>query len=280
MATVTVTNLSPSTTSETLSHFFSFCGKITSIAHEGTEAKVEFAKESAAKTALMLTGGTLDGSTISVTSSDVETPKLAQVKPTAVDAATPAEKHGEEIEQEDKPRSAIVAEYLAHGYQLGDQAYQKAIDADHAYGISQRFLSFFNPLKEKAQPHVDRVASKVHEVDEKQGLSLKAKAGLIIGSKYYQSALSSPFGAKVASFYTQTAKTVNDIHEEALRIKQSKTDSASSSSPTASTSGSTSAVAPTLPHDAPLPSFGTASTADSGKALDKPLESTAAPLKG
>lgn len=64
----------------------------------------------------------------------------------------------------DKPRSAIIAEYLAHGYVLSDAALERAIKMDQQYGISTRFLSFFNPLASKvstaAQPHVDRATTK------------------------------------------------------------------------------------------------------------------------
>lgn len=78
----------------------------------------------------MLNGGTLDSSTISVTSEDTAAPSLANIKPVASNAETPAEKDHSEIEQEDKPRTAIAAEYLAAGYHLGDTAIEKAIAAD------------------------------------------------------------------------------------------------------------------------------------------------------
>ncbi|GAA5980731.1 hypothetical protein JCM11641_000186 [Rhodosporidiobolus odoratus] len=271
---VHVAGLATSTSQETLEKFFSFCGKIVSIAKEGDAAKIEFAKQSAASTALLLTGADLEGSTITVTSDDVEAPKLANAKAVESNAPTHAEKEGHDIEQEDKPHSAKIAEYLAHGYTIGDTAITKAIEADTSYGISQRFLSFFNPLREKAQPHVDRAATKIAEVDESKGLSLKGKAALVIGSKYYTAALSSPVGAKVHAFYTTAAKQVTDVHEEALRIKASRTaDSPSSSVPSTSRPTSTS-----LSSDAPLPSTGTVgSTAASTS--DKPLESSAAPLK-
>lgn len=189
-------------------------------------AKVTFAKESAAKTALMLNGGTLEGSTLSVTSDAVETPDLA--KAPATTEAPSAE--GEEIEQSYKPHTAKVAELLAHGYTLSDSAIEAAINADKSYGISSTFAKYFTPFASKvqavAQPHVERATAKAAEVDEKQGLSLKAQAGLTIGSKYYSSALASPLGAKVHAFYTTTAKEAQHIHEEALRIKESRKASA------------------------------------------------------
>ncbi|GAA6064549.1 hypothetical protein JCM10212_000370 [Sporobolomyces blumeae] len=265
---VTVSNLSPSTTRETLEHFFSFCGKISEIHLEGTEASVAFVKESAAKTAQMLNGGVLDNSTISVTSTDTAAPKLANVQPTSTASTKPedpATTH-DEIDQEDKPRSAIVAELLGHGYHLSDQVVSKAIETDSQYGISARFLPYFNSLSAKvqqtAQPHVERATQKAKEVDEKQGLSLKAKAGFIIGSKYYTAALNSPVGAKVQAFYTTAAKQVHDVHEEALRIAEAK------KSDKVSPGGSTSA---------PVPGSGTVSgQTTNDKDLEKPLETTAA----
>lgn len=90
----------------------------------------DHAQESAAKTALMLNGGTLDSSTITVTSEDTAAPSLANVKSVTSSAQTPAEKDESEISQEDKPRTAIAAEYLAAGYHLGDTAIERAIAAD------------------------------------------------------------------------------------------------------------------------------------------------------
>ncbi|KAM0790305.1 hypothetical protein ACM66B_005606 [Microbotryomycetes sp. NB124-2] len=242
--TVTVTNLSSTTTNETLQHFFSFCGKIDSIQHEGTTAKVAFVKESACKTALMLNGGTLDGSTISVTSQDVDTPALANVeasRPSAATTAATAADTQHDVEQEDKPKSAIVAEYLAAGYSLTDQAIERAIQADQQHGISQRFLNFFTPLANKvqqaAQPHIDNAQTKLQQVDEKQGLTAKANAAAIIGTKYYNAALASPLGARVLSFYTRAEKSVRDVHEEALRIKESKRPGVSSTTEPVSSTG-------------------------------------------
>ncbi|KAL8277145.1 hypothetical protein RQP46_010473 [Phenoliferia psychrophenolica] len=259
---VTVTGLSPSTTHPTLEHFFSFCGKIASIAQEGDTAKVAFVKESAAKTALMLNGGTLEGNVITVTSDEVEAPKLANATPVESTAQTPSEKEGHDVEQEDKPHSAKVAEYIAHGYAISDTAIEKAIAADKQYGISTKFLSYFTPLAAKvqgvAQPHVERAATKLHEVDDKQGLSLKASAAAIIGSKYYNAALASPFGSKVHAFYTNTSKQVLDVHEEALRIKEAKKAAAAAEGGAAT--------------DAPTPSTGVASTSEP----EKPAQTTVA----
>lgn len=57
-------------------------------------------QESAAKTALMLNGGTLEGSVITVSSDELETPPLANAKPVESTAQTPSEKEGHDVEQE------------------------------------------------------------------------------------------------------------------------------------------------------------------------------------
>jgi len=176
----------------------------------------------------------------------VEAPAAVHGKP--VEVSHESKEGTAEVEQEDKPRSAVAAEYLAHGYLLSDAAIEKAIATDKQYGISNRFLSFFNPLAAKvhgaAQPALDRASTKLAEVDEKQGLSLKANAAAIIGGKYYQAALSSPFGSKVHSFYTTTHKQVLDVHEEAVRIKEAK-KAAAPSTTAAATSVPASDTVPT-----------------------------------
>ncbi|KZT67063.1 hypothetical protein DAEQUDRAFT_694599 [Daedalea quercina L-15889] len=218
---VQVSNLSPSTTKEHLHEFFSFCGKITSIDHDASEqtATVHFEKPSAAKTALMLNGGSLDGSTLTVTSEK----EHHDERPTSAG-------DGVHFEQSDKPRAAIAAEYLAKGYQLHDQILQRAIELDSQHGISSRFLSYMksldNTLGEKVVGHDKTISGHVQEklsqatqqakaVDEQKGYSKQA-------SDYYTRAVSSPWGQKVFQFYTTTSKQVRDIHEEALRIKESQ----------------------------------------------------------
>ncbi|CEL62686.1 Protein vip1 OS=Schizosaccharomyces pombe (strain 972 / ATCC 24843) GN=vip1 PE=1 SV=1 [Rhizoctonia solani AG-1 IB] len=244
---VHVTNLAETTTEKNLSDFFTFCGKITSIDFESTtrSATIHFESPNAAKTALMLSGGTLDGTAISVTS-EVEHEDLPH-----------EEQHDETpIQQTDKPRAAIAAEYLAKGYTLSDGILQKAIDMDKRQGISKRFLGYLHSLDQtigeklfghkettageqqdkekgtagetsdtgaaagiarhptvsgKAQETVAGIRDRAVAIDEQKGYSKQA-------SSYYERAINSPFGQKVLAFYSSTSKQVLDIHEEAKRI--------------------------------------------------------------
>jgi hypothetical protein len=124
--TIHVSGLAPETSETKLHDFFSFCGKLQSVKKHGTEADITFEKQSAMRTALMLNGGTLDGAHLEVTSSS---PAAADssVLPAAASGSSPV---GTEFDQEDKPKAAIAAEYLAHGYTIGDHIIQKAIDVD------------------------------------------------------------------------------------------------------------------------------------------------------
>jgi len=85
---------------------------LSPVSNDATSAKsatVTFEKETAAKTALLLDNTQLGKSLVSVKPSS----SLSELS-----GSSPAEKShddGDEIAQEDKPRSRILAEYLAHG---------------------------------------------------------------------------------------------------------------------------------------------------------------------
>lgn len=52
----------------------------------------------------------------------------------------------QEIKQEDKPKSALVAEMVAHGYLLSDEVTKRAIDLDTKHGYSTKFTAFLRDL--------------------------------------------------------------------------------------------------------------------------------------
>lgn len=220
-----VSDISSTTTKTHLNDFFTFCGKINDIDfnEEKHTAKLTFDKPSAAKTALMLHGGTLDGAYISIVSDFPE----AHAGPAAKETEHTAHPGGH-IDQSDKPRAGIAAEYLAKGYILSDQILQRAIEIDQQHGISGRFLSYIQGLDStlgakvlgpeqtisaKAQETLRGAQQQAKAVDEQRGISKNAL-------DYYSKALSSPFGQKVKAFYTTTSKQVLDIHEEARRIHE------------------------------------------------------------
>jgi len=214
---IQVSNIAAASTEKTVHDFFSFCGTINKIDFNDTipkTATIFFDRVSAAKTALMLNGGALDGANLVVTSEVVhpDTPHPDE----APQASGSGEHH---IHQEDKPRSGIAAEYLAKGYVLSDSVLQKAIEMDQKNGISQRFLSYIHSIDQTIGSKIggpeptlsEKAINTAKSIDEKQGITVKA-------TSYYEKALASPFGRKVFSFYSSTSKQVFDIHEEARRI--------------------------------------------------------------
>ncbi|TXT10644.1 hypothetical protein VHUM_02149 [Vanrija humicola] len=234
--TIHVSGLAPTTDETKLADFFSFCGKLTSVKKSGTEADITFEKLSAQKTALMLNGGTLDGAHLEVTSTTPEGETAKNVLPTGTQSPTGATPT---FDQEDKPKAAIAAEYLAHGYLLGDHIIQKAIEVDNKQGISARFLSFVNDIDKRAgeklvgenqtvsgnvHAQASQVYSKVREADQQRGVSTKFH-------EYYTKALATPVGQRVAQFYTDTHKQVLDVHEEAKRIANQKKGASRAASP-------------------------------------------------
>lgn len=120
-----------------------------------------------------------------------------------------------EIEQEEKPRSRIVAEYLASGYKLTDTALTKAIQLDNAHGISNRFTTALTNFDSKY-----KATDRAKGLDQSYGISdkgSKAWAGL---NSYFVKALDTNAGQRIAAFYTQTDKQVRDIHNEAKRLAE------------------------------------------------------------
>lgn len=221
-STVHVSGIAPSTSEEEVREFFSFCGKIVSLSVTPTSgdseapksATVAFEKETAAKTALLLDNTQLGPSSVHVeaahTLDDIAGPKASS-------AAEARDENGHEIEQEDKPRSRIIAEYLAHGYTVSDQAIQKAIALDQKHGFSNRFTSTLASFDKKYH-----TTDRARGIDESYKLSNKAASGWRSINSYFEKALDTPTGQKVRDFYASTNKQARDIHNEARRLADLK----------------------------------------------------------
>ncbi|PMD48458.1 hypothetical protein L207DRAFT_414465 [Hyaloscypha variabilis F] len=213
--TVHVKNISSATSEKEVKDFFSFCGKITSLeiapSGETQNATVTFEKETAAKTALLLDNTKLGATEVQVTSATGSTDDDGS------HFTKNTERDTDEITQEEKPRSRIIAEYLAHGYVLGDQAIQRAIDLDQKHGVSTRFVSTIQGLNEKYH-----ATDKARSVDQSYGVTQKTNSLLSGLTSYYEKAAGTPTGQKLVNFYTQSSRQVQDIHAEARRLADLK----------------------------------------------------------
>lgn len=213
--TVHVSNISPQTSEHEVRDFFSFCGKISSLSLTPSSsdpsapksATVTFEKETAAKTALLLDNTQLGSSQVKVEAAH----SLDDI------AASPTEggKDGDEIQQEDKPRSRILAEYIAHGYVIGDKTIQRAIELDQKHGLYQRFTTALQNFDNKL-----KATDRAKTVDASYGVTDKAKGGWRGMQSYFEKVLGTATGQRLVAFYTSTEKQVMDIHNEARRLAE------------------------------------------------------------
>ncbi|KAL6817843.1 RNA recognition domain-containing protein [Trichoderma camerunense] len=214
--TVHVENIAAATGDAEVKDFFSFCGKITDIKvtteGETKKAEVTFEKETAMKTALLLNNTQLGPNHIKVTSATGD----------SEDDGSHFARQGnsnDEITQEMKPRTRILAEYLAHGYVVGDATIQRAIELDQKHGVSSRFLSTLQDLDKKYQA-TDRAKT----ADQSYGISQRANNFFTGLSSYFEKASNTPTGKKIAQFYLDGSRQVQDIHSEARRLADLKTE--------------------------------------------------------
>jgi len=199
MSTVVhVNNISAQTSEQQVRDFFSFCGKISNLSVKSTSneadapkaATVTFEKDSAAKTALLLDNTQLGPSQVTVTSGASLGELAGAAGSSTTTGATASDP--DSVDQEDKPRSRIAAEYLAHGYTLSDKALQRALELDQQHGISSRFTNALKSYDEKY-----KVSDKAKAADNQYGVTTKGQqlfAGL---HSYFQKAADTPTGQKL-----------------------------------------------------------------------------------
>lgn len=228
--TVHVSNIAPSTTEAEVSSFFSFCGNITALTLTPASgapgapqsATITFSTPAAASTAVLLDGTALNKETppLHVTVA----PSIDEIAGSHVADHDPADHPGDsDVPQDAKPRSAVLAEYLANGYVIGDAALQRGIELDHKHGLSTRFAGYLNKLD--ARLHA---SDRARSAGAQYQLSRRATDAQQSLSRYFENATGSPFGRKVRDFYLTGEKQVLDIHTEARRLADLKKAKASS----------------------------------------------------
>lgn len=230
MAEITVNGIGKDATEAQIQDFFSFCGKVTSVEvnpidekSDTKSAKVLFEKSEAVKTALLLSDSELGGSKVSIVAAP------GADSDTNGDGHETPPKEGEDIRQEHKPRSAIIAEYLSQGYVLGDKVIARGLELDQKHGVSSRFTNYITQLDNKYKISENAVATdKAYGVTENLHKT-HAKVSKYFDStvsKYLDDALNTERGSKIRSFYTDAVKTAQDVHSEAQRLAKLKHEAA------------------------------------------------------
>lgn len=180
------------------------------------KALILFERESAAKTACLLTDSIIEKSHITV-------------EPYFTDFVSTAETEKEpEIEQEFKPKTNIMAEILAAGYVLQDNVIEKGLDFDKKFGVTTRVQQYLTLLKSNAEKldakykFSDTVTTKAAELDSKYHVQERAKQAADTAQSNIQVALNHPVGQKVQDLATTVKAEVLAVHEEAKRIAAEK----------------------------------------------------------
>lgn len=211
---VVVKDIAPASSEKTVKDFFTFCGKIKEFElqkddHSGKQiALILFEREPAAKTATLLTNALIDDSNITV-------------EPYFKDAIVTGSDDANDGSQESKPKTRIVAEYLAAGYQLQDQVVTTALEYDEKYGVSEKVKSYLNHLQSTVK-HLDEqykvtetVTVKAGEIDGKYQVHDKVLATVETVKQH-------PITHQIHDLATRTYTRVLAVHEEAKRIAAEK----------------------------------------------------------
>jgi len=229
---VFVSNISPNATEKTVSDFFSFCGRITSLTlrreansvDAAQEAIVVFETDSAAKTALLLTNALIVDRPITVVShTPSATEELSLEKPQG-DSITV---RPQTVPDSERSKTSVVASMVAAGYVLGSDAIGRAKEIDEKHMISLQIKVGAEQIKAKAneidrQLHITETATaiktaaivKAKEVDEKLHISEKVGAAAEI-AKQQATAL-----ATKANENETVAKGVNMVKAVGTTIQQ------------------------------------------------------------
>jgi len=232
MSTVVhVKGISAQTPEKEVRDFFSFCGKIANLdlttEGESQSATVTFEKETAAKTALLLDNTQLGPSQVHVTASSSG--------PTSSTTRETESENEHEVAQEDKPRSRILAEYLAHGYVISDKVIERGLALDQQHGISNKFTTALKNFDEKY-----KATDKTRSIDQQYGVTNRAIGAWAGLNSYFDKAINTPNGQKLRDFYVQSSKQVLDVHNEARHLANLKTRK---TSPTTAPAGASSSTA-------------------------------------
>lgn len=100
---------------------------------------------------------------------------------------------------------------------ISDTAIQRAIALDNKHGVSNRFTNALTQFDAKY-----KATDRAKGLDQSYGITDKATAGWRGINSYFEKAMGTPTGQKLASFYTQSDKQVRDIHAEARRLADLK----------------------------------------------------------
>ncbi|CEP08100.1 hypothetical protein [Parasitella parasitica] len=228
---VIVKNIALESTEQTVKEFFLFCGKIKEFELKVDEedekhqvALIHFERESAAKTAALLSNALIDESHI------IATPYF-DIPAKEGSSEGQESKSTEQSAQEDKPKSRIAAEILANGYMLQDHVVAKGLEYDNKYNLSGRLTGLLSSFQSNVKQFDEkyRIWDKAVDLDQKYKIGEKVQNAAQTAQNTAQAALQTPTGQKVQDLAAQTFAQIAAVHYEAKKIQGEKLHSPSSS---------------------------------------------------
>ncbi|KAI8149310.1 hypothetical protein BJV82DRAFT_505103, partial [Fennellomyces sp. T-0311] len=175
-------------------------------------ALINFERESAAKTAALLSNALIDDSHI------VAAPYFESTT-----GSDEPEKEPENA-QETKPKSRIAAEILANGYLLQDHIVAKGLEYDSKYHLSTRLTGYLQTLQANMKNFDEkyRIWDKAMEYNEKYKIQEKVNNVAHNAQNRAVNALQTPTGQKVHDFAQQTLAQIAAVHYDAKKIQSEK----------------------------------------------------------
>lgn len=245
---VLIKNISTETKEATIKDFFSFCGVIKAFEMKLDEqdgqhqiAIVIFEKESAAKTATLLSQAVVDDSPIEVE------PFFVKVNAEPINSNTANKEINDNAQQQQQQRqesksvSHVMAELLASGYVLTESVINKGAEFDNKHGVSTTVNGYLNKMginlaqlnqrfytSSTAKSNPETVTDDSNHAQQTRSATATSTTDTPTsnsssgGSSRIQNLLGSKAGLKVQGIASRVADRVTNVHEEAKRIAAEK----------------------------------------------------------
>ncbi|KAI9290750.1 hypothetical protein K502DRAFT_345115 [Neoconidiobolus thromboides FSU 785] len=220
---ILVSNISPVTDEKVVKDFFLFCGKIEQFLiipaedNESNKALILFEKESAAKTALMLTNASIGERNILVEpyyKEDFPTPKVSEIQRAQNANSTTASS-----EQTAQGGNSFFNSIINTGIQLSQKVIQTGKEIDTQYGVSTQVKSYIERAKEETKKLDEKyhVSERATELDKKLGVTSTINTAAATVSSLSHQALETEQGKKVSGFVQTAVRSVEGVRDEALK---------------------------------------------------------------
>jgi hypothetical protein len=205
-----------------------FSGDITHLLVEDLDsstksAKIVFNSDETAKTACLIDNTSLGGNLIHVkpaVTPAVVAENISSNRSEGVTAAYENHPNGYRFSQFEKPRTRILAEYIAYGYHIANGIIEKGIVVDKANGISAGFQRALEDFDKKfaAWDSKHHVSGRARQTDRKHHILDHAKHVWSNVESCFEKASGTPKGLKLRHLYQDGRKEAPDVHNEARHL--------------------------------------------------------------